>query len=308
MISVIVCTYKRAETLKEVLDSLKNQIGANFELLIIDGSGDDTRPFDAVKEFEKNNVLSFSLRFIKSEKGLTKQRNVGLKNAKGDIIAFFDDDVTFDSDFLRIIADIFKNDTDEEIAGITGYDIRNYPTPITSRLKLRNKLGIIPDLTPGKADELGRHTPISILEPTEENMEIGWMSGFCMIYRANKIQGLQFDEQLPTYGGEDRDFSLSASTRGKLMLYGNLKISHNISTENRSDDLRRLWESSYGIGRSFAKRKTKPSDRGTILKYSLGEFLIDLSIFIKQPNMFKFKTIFTRPKGYIKGLKSVTNK
>jgi glycosyltransferase involved in cell wall biosynthesis len=90
LVTTIVCTYNSAKTIKRALDSVFSQdgLGHKFEIEVIvvdDNSGDNT--LEIVKEYKvdiyRNEVNSG---------GPNKGRNLALKHAKGDYIAFIDHD------------------------------------------------------------------------------------------------------------------------------------------------------------------------------------------------------------------------
>lgn len=89
IVSVIITTYNRADLLKETIDSIIGQTYQNIELIIVsDASIDHTD--DVVSTYQDARI-----KYIKLEKntGLpAKTRNKGLTQAKGDYIAFCDDD------------------------------------------------------------------------------------------------------------------------------------------------------------------------------------------------------------------------
>ena len=87
-VSVIIITYNRAQWLKTAMQTVLDQTFEDFELLIInDGSSDDT----------ENTVESFCdprVRYVKhaQNQGEGVARNTGMQHAKGEYIAFLDDD------------------------------------------------------------------------------------------------------------------------------------------------------------------------------------------------------------------------
>jgi glycosyltransferase involved in cell wall biosynthesis len=99
-ISVIICTYARAESLGLLLQCLLAQTIRNFEVVVVDGSGDNPSVRDAVASFQVQHAGVINVSLIQSSKGLTHQRNVGLRYAQGELVCFLDDDVTFERDFL----------------------------------------------------------------------------------------------------------------------------------------------------------------------------------------------------------------
>lgn len=305
LISVIICTCGRASALQNLLEALELQTYKKFEILIIDGNEEPSPAREAVESYLKRSDLADKLAVIKSAKGLTRQRNVGLEAARGEIICFFDDDVTFDRDFFSKVVALFERADMQDVGGITPYDTLHYPFGMSLRWRLRAALGVMPSLNPGEVDRLGRAVPISFLKPWPGNKQVGWLPGFGMIYRRAAVDGLRFDELLPTYGGEDRDFSMLVGERSRLLICGDLHLQHHYSTEGRNDGLIRLRECSFGAGRRFAKARRGFRDDLSITQTFLGDFLVDLIAFARSPRAINFFTIFVRLQASFEGLRSV---
>lgn len=108
MISVIVCTYNRAETLRKALNSLARvepSAGAAPEFIVVDNNSTDETA-EVVRAFAA--VSPFSVQYVfEVNQGLSHARNAGISAARGDIIAFTDDDVTVDSRWLCELQRIF---------------------------------------------------------------------------------------------------------------------------------------------------------------------------------------------------------
>ena len=90
-VSLIIPTLNSGKTLNFCLDSVFMMSKIPDEIIIIDGGSSD----DTEKISKKFNVS-----FINSEKGLSKQRNVGIKISKYEMIAFLDSDVIVKIDWL----------------------------------------------------------------------------------------------------------------------------------------------------------------------------------------------------------------
>ncbi len=107
LISVIVCTYNRAGLLKLCLDSLANQSADSeaFETIVVDNNSTDKTPEVAKEYLERRNF-----RYIKEEKqGLSHARNAGFVAARGEYVAYIDDDAKADREWVKnIIAFIRK--------------------------------------------------------------------------------------------------------------------------------------------------------------------------------------------------------
>jgi len=110
--SLIMATINRTDEVLRLLKSLNEQSYKNFELIIVDQNNDDR--IDAILQ---NNKLSFHYIHLKSEKGLSKARNIGLKHISGDIVCFPDDDCEYSKETLEQARSCFKNN---EVDGVVG--------------------------------------------------------------------------------------------------------------------------------------------------------------------------------------------
>lgn len=94
LVTVIVASYNGERFLRETLESLFAQDFESFEVVFVDdGSEDGTAEI----------ATSFPVRYLhQPNKGLPAARNAGLAEAKGDLIAFLDDDDLLPPTKLRI--------------------------------------------------------------------------------------------------------------------------------------------------------------------------------------------------------------
>jgi glycosyltransferase involved in cell wall biosynthesis len=303
-ISVIICTFGRAAVLRDLLNSLEVQSYRDFETLIIDGNPEPSPACSTVNEFLQCAGTTMELSLVTSKKGLARQRNVGLDRAKGDLICFLDDDVTLPESFLCQVAGTFERPEMQDVGGITGYDEQNYPVPVTLRWRLRRALGVIPDLPPGGVDRLGRGIPLSFLHPFTGYKVVGLLPGFCMIFRRLALKDLRFDELIPTYAGEDRDFSMRVGWRSRLLICGDLRLRHHATLQGRDSDLKRNFQSAFGMGRRFLKYSRGSRDDLKLVSTFLGDFAIDLMFLLRYPARLNLQTTVTRIKGFFAGLRS----
>ncbi|HVO73651.1 MAG TPA: glycosyltransferase [Ignavibacteriaceae bacterium] len=87
-VSVIMRTYKRHEYIKEAIESVLSQTFKDFELLIINDGGDDEIK-EIVDSFNSAKIRYFKLH---KNKGPSGALNEGILRAKGEYIAYLDDD------------------------------------------------------------------------------------------------------------------------------------------------------------------------------------------------------------------------
>jgi glycosyltransferase involved in cell wall biosynthesis len=118
MISVINCTYNRDKYIGQLLDSLaKNDYPeTNYEIILVDNNcTDNTRSI--CEEFAVKNP-NINFRYVEEhEQGLSAARNKGIKEAKGDIIIYVDDDAIVDPDYIRSYAEHFHSNPETMAAG-----------------------------------------------------------------------------------------------------------------------------------------------------------------------------------------------
>ena len=97
-VTVIIPAYNAEAYIGRCLDSVLKQSFDDFEILVVDdGSKDGTG--DVVKEYAKNDKR---VRYIKQKNiGVAKTRNKAVKLAKGEFIAFMDNDDYIDEDYLE---------------------------------------------------------------------------------------------------------------------------------------------------------------------------------------------------------------
>jgi len=133
-LSVIIATYNRAGLLRETLRSLMDtdMEGLPCEIIVIDNNSSDVTP-DVVNEFARKyeNIKAARER----KQGLSYARNKGLDIAKGDIIAFLDDDLEINESWPK---EIVKPFIDSSVWCVTGkvqpYGNVNVPKWLPSKL------------------------------------------------------------------------------------------------------------------------------------------------------------------------------
>jgi GT2 family glycosyltransferase len=103
LVSVVVCTHNGAPTLRECLEALRHQRYARYEVLVIDDGSTDATP-DTAREFE------FAHYHRQDHAGLSAARNLGMKLAKGSILAYTDDDCMPDEDWILHLASAFDDE------------------------------------------------------------------------------------------------------------------------------------------------------------------------------------------------------
>jgi GT2 family glycosyltransferase len=234
----------RPKPLLNLLNSVKEQTLYPNEILIIDGSTNNL-----TQQGLNDNVFD-NLRYHKvgdNSRGLTKQRNYGIKLVQKDIdvICFLDDDTILEKDYFENLIDTYKlypkalavggyiiNETnwekDEDTKKSKNYFyFDGWKRKESSRFKLRRFFGLLPDKEPGFMSTFSHGRPISFLPPTGKTYEAEMIMGGVSSYKKDVFNHLTFSTYFEGYGlYEDADFSLRLSKRGKLYVNTNAKLSH----------------------------------------------------------------------------------
>jgi len=117
-VSLVLATLGRGWELADFLKSLLYQTNKDFELIIIDQNKDGK--IDAIVESIK---VYLDVKHVKVDfTGNARARDFGIGLAKGRIIAFPDDDCTYDKDVLKKVVDEFKRRPNLSILVAGSYD------------------------------------------------------------------------------------------------------------------------------------------------------------------------------------------
>ena len=126
-ISVVICTYNRAELLANSLQTLCEQTTnkSHYEVLVVDNNSQDSTP-NLTKTFCRNypNIRYF----LETRQGLSHARNRGWQEAKGLYVAYVDDDCKMPIQWLKIAMKIIDRIAPAAFGG-PAYAFYNSPKP-----------------------------------------------------------------------------------------------------------------------------------------------------------------------------------
>ena len=255
-VSVVVCTYERAESLKRFLKSLQAQTSLPREIIIVDASRTDHAE-QVLAEFE-DLLLSGRLRYFRVDnhyRGLTKQRNFALRHVTSPLVAFFDDDVVLEPYTLRELVQVFERDKNRNVVGVGAY---LGPHQIDRIWRLRKILGIVPSLKPGRYYGSGMSTPRWFPDDGKDLVEVDWLPGCAMAWRTEVVQKEEFYGGFPGYAqGEDLEFSLRAKRYGRLVICKKARAKHLHDPSGRPDMYKKgymeLWNRYVIHQRAFSE-------------------------------------------------------
>lgn len=92
LVSIIIPAYNSEKYILETLESIRNQIYTNWEIIAVDDCSTD-RTGELITQFSKT-LVDHHLKYIKQERnrGVSSARNTGIAAATGQYIAFLDSD------------------------------------------------------------------------------------------------------------------------------------------------------------------------------------------------------------------------
>lgn len=194
MFSLIVATLNRVTELDRFLGSLEEQSYGDFEVLVVDQNPDDR----LVPMLGLHPRLA--IRHLRSERGLSCARNVGLRAARGDIIAVPDDDCWYPKDLLATVATWFESHTEFGVLFTALRTSDNLPsgpkTPATARHCAKSDLSTCLSAS------------AALFMRASVATAVGGFNEYLGIGAASKYQA-----------GEERDYVLRAHQKGFLFWY-----------------------------------------------------------------------------------------
>jgi GT2 family glycosyltransferase len=242
----------RPLSLLRLLESVKTQSRYPNEIIIVDGStNDETKEILEINSFL--NLIYFQVN--QEQRGLTKQRNFGIKNIAKDseIICFLDDDTILENNYFD---ELLKTHLlFPKALGIGGY-ITNETQwePIAQdyhpkfnefvydgwkqndgvRFRLRKFLGLDSDLKPGYMPEFSHGRSVSFLPPSGKIYQVEQLMGGVSSFKKVVFDKYHFSTYFEGYGlYEDADFTLRISKQGELYINTNAKLSHHHDQSGR---------------------------------------------------------------------------
>lgn len=255
-ISLVLATIGRKEELRFFFESLHKQTHNNFEVIISDQNTDGE--INSLVDLFSNKI---NIQYLKCEIGLSRARNMGLKRAKGEIIAFPDDDCWYQPDLLERVADLFFYHPEwDGVCGIAKSGIGN-----VSRWKW--------DKNPGRIDRNNiwqRCRSITIFLKTNVIKDVGEFD-----------VNLGLGSETKWISGEETDYILRAIEKGfNIQYYPEIVVNHpdHIPDFNRAEITKGRG---YGLGMGKVMRKHHYPIRFVII-----QFLSPLGSSIKA--IFKF--------------------
>lgn len=114
LLSITICTYNRAKDLKTLLEELSKQFKKIYEksdnphevkecleILVIDNNSTDNTSDLVLEIISKKDLYSPDIKYIlETQQGSSYARNRAVREAQGNLLAFLDDDILLDTNWL----------------------------------------------------------------------------------------------------------------------------------------------------------------------------------------------------------------
>ncbi len=215
LVSVIVCTRNRAQGLRRCLDSIQRLRYPNLEFLIVDNAPADDSTRKLVLDAARGDAR---VRYVhEARPGLSAARNRGLREARGEFIAYTDDDVRVDQLWVDAILRGFRRRAD--VGCVTGL-VASASLERSTEQYFDARVGWsssseqrLFEASPSRGD--------SRLHPYAPGV---FGTGANVAFRRDAIAAIGgFDESLgagsPTCGGEDLDAFVRLLRSGRALTY-----------------------------------------------------------------------------------------
>jgi GT2 family glycosyltransferase len=235
----------RPQSLLKLLKSVHQQILYPDQILIVDGSVDK----ETERMLQNNQFVNLNYFMVLPEqRGLTRQRNFGLKKVDNtiEVIAFLDDDTELMPNYFEELIKTFIDD--QSISGVGGvainenswslavpnkkydrhryFQLDGYVYKEGQRNVVRNYLGLQSNLSPGKIPEYS-HGKTCGFPLNGKTHEVDLLIGMSFSFRKKIFDSICFSAYFEGYGlYEDADFSLRALQYGKNVINTKAQLSH----------------------------------------------------------------------------------
>ena len=236
-VSVVIPTYNRSTLMRNAVESvLAQETEVPFEIVIVDNnSQDDTQSVARALVAEHPDKVRY---VVETEQGNAHARNRGVRSATADVIAFIDDDVTVESNWLATLKQALDSRADLSFVG--GRVLPQWTGPPPSWL------------TPE------HWSPLALLDYGPDEVIIGGLSPRGLLTANIAFRRSVFDEvgafsphlqRVKNFIGsmEDTEFLMRVCRSGKQGMYLPQMIARApVEVERLSKSYHRRWHTGHG--------------------------------------------------------------
>ncbi|NNF42192.1 MAG: glycosyltransferase [Phycisphaerales bacterium] len=127
VVSVVVPTRNRCDAVVAALTGLATQTHPSFEIIVVDDGSIDDTPEALTRFAAEHPQLAVSIIRNDPAIGANPSRNRGIATARGDIVAFIDDDAVPEPAWLERLAAGLGNGASDRIGAVTGLTLSAAP-------------------------------------------------------------------------------------------------------------------------------------------------------------------------------------
>jgi GT2 family glycosyltransferase len=259
-VSIVLATYDRPQRLLRTLQTLAAQTYPVFEVLVVDNCPD--RP-GAATAIERINDRRFRL-LVEERPGTSYARNTGLGAADTDIVAFTDDDVDADPDWLgNLVVPFYEDPTTACVTGLILPQRLDTPAELMFEKFGGFSKGLIPRSFTLNDNGHGRLYPYNV----------GLFgSGACAAFRRSvflDLGGFALDLGPATIarGGEDLDAYLSVLHAGYRLHYSPAAMVRHESRTDINALARQIYSYGVGVSAMITRRMlNSPAERRAVAR------------------------------------------
>jgi GT2 family glycosyltransferase len=225
-VSVVVCSYNGSRTIRDTLEGLRRLAYPNYEVIVVDDGSTDATP---------SIVSEYPFRLVSTPNhGLSAARNLGLSQAKGEIVAYIDDDAWPDPHWLHYLVTALTT------GGHAGVGGPNLPPPDD---------GWIAECV---AHAPGGPTHVLLTDRVAEHVP-----GCNMAFRRSALEAIGgFDVRFRT-AGDDVDVCWRLRDRGWTLGFSAAAV----VWHHRRNSMRTYWRQQVGYGAAEALLERKWPER-----------------------------------------------
>ena len=221
-ISVVVCTYNGARTIRDCFEGLERLAYPDYEVIVVDdGSTDATAAI----------AREYDCRLIQTEnRGLSNARNTGLGAATGEIVAYIDDDAYPDPHWLIYLAASFRSTAHAAVGG--------------------------PNIAPsgdGPIAECIARAPGGPVHVLLSDCQAEHIPGCNMAFRKARLEAIGGFDPLFRTAGDDVDVCWRLQERGFTLGFSAAAM----VWHHRRNSVRTYWKQQMGYGRAEAMLERK---------------------------------------------------
>lgn len=228
---LIVATYCRSSDVRELLLRLVEMQDVPAEVVFVDASPDQNTERAIL---ELSQPLPFDLIYLRSPKGLTRQRNIGICVTTKPILFFLDDDALPMPGYFAEVRRVFTEDTHHEIGAIGVCANNEMDKKIPLRWRIRHALRIVPRTAPFVYNDVGTSAPSGLLKPFDGIRDVDLFPGYAFAARRSILDLHRFSEFFDGYSyGEDVEMSLRIRQTSRVVSCGTAKVIHKVSPGGR---------------------------------------------------------------------------